>query len=73
MAVRMNTGIEIDGRLDEIAWSEAPPITDFTQNDPNEGQPVSEPTEVRVRVGRGAPFGIRSDVGFMAVSCILIL
>ena len=47
VAVRMSTGIEIDGQLDEIAWSEAPPITDFTQNDPEEGQPVSEPTDVR--------------------------
>ena len=47
LAVRMSAGIDIDGRLDEIAWSEAPPITDFTQNDPEEGQPVSEPTDVR--------------------------
>ena len=47
LAVRISTGIEIDGRLDEIAWSEAPPITGFTQNDPFESQPVSEPTEVR--------------------------
>ena len=46
-AVRMKTGINIDGRLDEIPWDQARPITEFTQNDPFEGQPVSEPTEVR--------------------------
>jgi hypothetical protein len=39
--------IVVDGRLDEAAWSKATPITDFTQNDPDEGKPASERTEVR--------------------------
>ena len=39
---------EIDGRLDEEAWSMAPVIDDFTQQEPAEGEPASERTEVRL-------------------------
>ena len=42
------SAIQIDGRLDEAAWAAAPASTDFTQVDPEEGQPVSEATEARV-------------------------
>jgi hypothetical protein len=38
----------VDGRLDEAAWSAAEMVGDFTQVDPEEGQPVSEQTEARV-------------------------
>jgi hypothetical protein len=38
----------IDGLLDERAWHEAAPITDFVQAEPTEGLPASEPTEVRI-------------------------
>ncbi len=37
--------IRVDGRLDEPAWSQVQPITDFVQTDPNEGAPASERTE----------------------------
>ena len=47
VAVRTTMSINVDGRHTEAAWAEAPPITEFTQNDPNEGRPISEPTEVR--------------------------
>jgi hypothetical protein len=47
-ATRSTSSIRIDGRLDEPAWAEAQVIRDFTQIDPNEGQPATEPTEVRV-------------------------
>ncbi|HSL69507.1 MAG TPA: DUF5916 domain-containing protein [Longimicrobiales bacterium] len=47
-AVRLNSGIRIDGRLDEADWATAAPATGFTQMDPAEGQPASERTEVRV-------------------------
>ncbi|HEV2124375.1 MAG TPA: hypothetical protein VGW38_16595, partial [Chloroflexota bacterium] len=40
--------IELDGRLDEPAWTTATPASEFTQLDPNEGEPASERTEVRV-------------------------
>lgn len=39
----------LDGEvLGDAAWAQATPITGFTQEQPNEGQPVSERTEVRV-------------------------
>jgi len=47
-AVRASGSIAVDGRLDEPAWAEAPVISEFTQLDPFEGEPVTEPTEVRI-------------------------
>src|SRR5688572_1011293 len=38
----------IDGQLNEEAWSQAQVMSDFTQIDPDEGQPATERTEVRV-------------------------
>jgi hypothetical protein len=38
----------LDGVLVDRAWQEAGPITQFTQSEPNEGQPASERTEVRL-------------------------
>lgn len=40
--------IKIDGRLDEPVWSQAEVATDFRQQEPNEGEPASEKTEVRL-------------------------
>jgi len=47
-AVRLQGPIEVDGKLDEAAWQQAPAHTTFVQRDPNEGQQATEPTEVRV-------------------------
>ena len=47
-AVRVNGGIALDGVLEEAAWSAAPPIEDFIQTLPLEGDPASERTEVRI-------------------------
>ena len=47
VAARLSTPIRLDGRLDDEAWAAAVPAADFTQNDPAEGQPASERTEVR--------------------------
>lgn len=38
----------VDGRLDEGAWATGAPITELYQNEPSEGQPASERTEVRI-------------------------
>ena len=38
----------IDGRVAEDAWQLAPPLTSFTQQDPFEGQPATEKTEIRL-------------------------
>jgi hypothetical protein len=53
-AVPVTGEIEIDGRLDEPDWSGARPATEFTQRDPQEGEPASERTDVRVLVGDNA-------------------
>jgi hypothetical protein len=47
-AIRTATAPEIDGRLDDAAWKDAPVITLFVQRDPDEGVPASEATEVRI-------------------------
>jgi hypothetical protein len=47
-ALRVTEPIRIDGRLDEAAWAAATPVTTFTQVTPDEGQPASERTEVRI-------------------------
>ncbi len=49
-AARRTGSITIDGRLDEAAWQAAKPVTDFTQYDPQEGQPSSERTEARILI-----------------------
>src|SRR5712675_121148 len=46
--IRINDAIKIDGMLDEAAWSLVQPATEFLQQQPNEGAPASERTEVRV-------------------------
>jgi hypothetical protein len=38
----------VDGRVDDEAWTRVQPFTTFTQQDPMEGAPASELTEVRV-------------------------
>jgi len=40
--------IHLDGRLDEAAWRDATPVSDFTQQEPREGAQPSRRTEVRV-------------------------
>jgi len=47
-ASRKSTPINIDGKLDEPAWSTAVPSGDFTQSYPKIGAPPTDPTEVRV-------------------------
>ncbi len=39
--------IHLDGKLDEDIWRAAAPATDFRQNQPHEGQPATQRTEVR--------------------------
>ncbi len=46
-AVPLEGEIRLDGRLEEAVWLAAPPATDFRQNQPHEGQPATQRTEVR--------------------------
>lgn len=47
-AVRTETSLQVDGRLDEAAWSRAPILRDFTQLTPLLGKESQKRTEVRV-------------------------
>jgi hypothetical protein len=48
MAARAATPIELDGDLNDEAWSGAPVISEFVQIEPVEGAPGSERTEIRI-------------------------
>jgi hypothetical protein len=47
-ATRIDEAPRIDGTLDEAVWQLAPAIDQFTQQEPAEGQPASDRTEVRI-------------------------
>ncbi len=47
-AVRVARGPRIDGVLDDQVWASAEATDQFTQQEPHEGEPASERTEVRV-------------------------
>ena len=53
-AVELRTPIVLDGILDDEAWREAQPTGEFVQAEPDEGQPASESTEVRLAFDREA-------------------
>ncbi len=42
----------LDGVIDDEAWANVEPLTGFVQQEPNDGQPASEKTEVRVLLDR---------------------
>jgi hypothetical protein len=56
VAARRTGPIQIDGKIDEAAWNAAKPVTAFLQLDPNEGQPASEKTEVRILIDDNAVY-----------------
>ncbi len=45
---KIQTKLQLDGKLEENVWSTIDPITDFVQTEPDLGAPVSERTEVRI-------------------------
>ena len=45
---RTTEPIKVDGRMDEVGWSEADMAADFRQQEPNEGAAASEKTEARL-------------------------
>ena len=47
-AIRTTELITLDGRLDESVWKTAPHAIGFTQNDPQDGAPPTEQTDVWV-------------------------
>jgi hypothetical protein len=63
VAMQMGTedSIRLDGVLDESIWQAAIPASDFRQQDPQNGAPATEPTEVRIAYSR--------DALYMGVTC----
>jgi len=53
-AERASAPISVDGRLDEDAWRRAPVAGGFLQRDPNQGEPATEATELRILFDDGA-------------------
>src|SRR6185436_14887581 len=47
-AVRLTAPLRVDGKLDDRVYAEVPSISDFVQQEPREGQPASEKTEIWV-------------------------
>ena len=47
-AVRLDTPLQLDGQLTEPVYQTVPPVTDFVQQEPNEGAPATEHTDVWV-------------------------
>ena len=47
-AIHADQAPEIDGFLNDAVWQTAEVITDFIQQEPSEGDPASEPTELRL-------------------------
>jgi hypothetical protein len=61
IAVRTTDAIKLDGTLDEAAWATATVIDRFIQQEPQEGQPASDRTEVRVLYDAGHLYiGVRA-------------
>jgi hypothetical protein len=54
IATPTHQSVHLDGRLNEPAWTTAPPISDFYQSNPHEGEPASQRTEVRVLYDAGS-------------------
>src|SRR5687768_11368009 len=47
-AIKITEKIEVDGQFSERAWEEAPVAANFIQKEPDEEQPASQQTEIRV-------------------------
>ena len=45
-AVRLSESLTVDGRLDEPVYITVPAVSDFIQQEPREGEPATEQTEV---------------------------
>ena len=47
-AIRLQTGLRVDGRLDEPVYRQVAPVSDFIQQLPDEGAPATERTDAWV-------------------------
>ena len=60
-AVKSTAPITIDGALDEAVWRDAPIASGFIQSEPDEGEPASHETEVRVALRRAGALSSASS------------
>jgi hypothetical protein len=61
---RLEAAVQVDGVLDEAAWSQAARLTDFSQYAPTDGRSAEHETEVLVWYSATAVhFGIRRPAG----------
>jgi hypothetical protein len=68
-AVLAANGPRIDGVLDEPAWQTANVIDTFVQQEPREGEPATDRTEVRVLYDRGRLYiGVRAFASLPVVA-----
>ena len=51
-ALEPDESVTMDGRLDEAAWARADPATGFRQSDPQNGEPATERSEIRILFSR---------------------
>lgn len=59
--LKIQEPVELDGVLDERFWDRIEPIVDFRQQEPQDNEPISEATEVRICYDRDhLYFGIRA-------------
>jgi hypothetical protein len=59
-AARAPSPIHVDGKLDEPAWSQVPPVTDFMQSYPDAGAKPTQRTEARILYDNDALYiGVR--------------
>ena len=47
-AIRLDRPLNVDGQLDDEIYQQVPPVSDFIQHLPNEGEPATEQTEAWV-------------------------
>ena len=60
-AIRLDAPLQLDGQLDEHVYFTVPPVTDFIQQEPDEGAPARDQTEVWVLFDR--------DTFYVAARC----
>ena len=60
-AIRLDAPLQLDGQLDERVYFTVPPVTDFIQQEPDEGEPARDQTEVWVLFDR--------DTFYVAARC----
>src|SRR5688500_439608 len=60
---RSSAEAEVDGNLGDVPWATAARLTGFFQYEPSDGQPASQPTEVRVfYTAKALYFGIVAGI-----------